>query len=45
VPDLATIGDDDDDDIMFRLIAKYGDQAMGALDKVSGLKDRIVGKK
>lgn len=39
VPDLSTLGEGEDDPMVLKLITKYGDQAMGMLDKLTGARD------
>lgn len=40
VPDLANLGDGEDDGLVMNLINKYGDRAMDALDKITSLRAR-----
>ena len=40
-PDMANLGQDDDDGFILGLINKYGDQAQTALDKLDAAKDRL----
>ena len=40
-PDMAHLGQDDDDGFVLGLINKYGDQAQSALDKLDAAKDRL----
>jgi len=40
-PDMANLGQDDDDGVILGLINKYGDQAQVALDKLDAAKDRL----
>ena len=40
-PDLGSVGGDDDDGPLLRLIGKYGDQALDLLDRVDALKKRF----
>ena len=42
VPDLSKVGEDDDDMVM-SFINKYGDKAMGALEKLEATKNKLVG--
>ena len=42
VPDLSKVGEDDDDVVM-SFINKYGDKAMGALEKLESTKNKLVG--
>ena len=42
VPDLSKVGEDDDDVVM-SFINKYGDKAMGALEKLEATKNKLVG--
>lgn len=40
VPDLAKVGEGDEDGFVLKAINKYGDQAMALYDKMNGLRDR-----
>ena len=41
VPDLSKVGEGDDDMVM-SFINKYGDKAMGALDKLNDAKSKLA---
>lgn len=43
VPDLSKLGEDEKADVLLQLIHRYGDQAMGFLDKFEGGKDKVIG--
>ena len=38
VPDLTKLGEGEDDGLVMKLISKYGDQAMGVLDRLNALR-------
>ena len=40
-PDMANLGQGDDDGLILGLINKYGDQAQAALDKLDAARDRL----
>jgi len=41
VPDLSKLGEDEKADVLLQLIHRYGDQAMGLLDKLEEGRDRV----
>ncbi|MCA9670920.1 MAG: aspartate aminotransferase family protein [Myxococcales bacterium] len=44
VPDLSAIGQSEDDDLLFRLIAKYGEPAMAVFDRVEKARDALLAR-
>ncbi len=44
-PDLAKVGEGEDDGPMLQFLAKYGDQAMALLDKLDGLRGGKSGRR
>lgn len=42
VPDLSKMGEDEDSDIMFKLMNKYGDKAMDVLEKIDSTKSKLI---
>ncbi len=42
VPDLGKLGEDEKADLLLQLIHRYGDQAMGLLDKLEGGRDKLL---